>query len=125
MVILAEKADKTEMQSYRKVINEILWDSLQEKRRSTGINGVGSLAGVSMAAVIRKLRGDYSSGSFGNDVRRVVVPKLNELENLESRLRATSAKIQSMEHKELMDVFLIHRNHGLELTLDYILDGEK
>jgi len=113
------------MQIYRKVINEILWNSFQEKRRSSGINGVGSFAGVAAAAAIRKLRGDYSSGSFGDDVRKFVVPALNDLETLEIRLRAASAKIQSMEHKELMDVFLIHRNHGLELTLDYILDGEK
>jgi len=122
---LAEKADKTQMQSYRKAINEILWNSFQEKRRSSGINGFGSFAGVAVAAAIRKLRGDYSSGSFGNDVRRFVVPELNDLKTLETRLRAASAKIQSMEHKELMDVFLIHRNHGLDLTLDYILDGEK
>jgi len=125
MVILAEKADKTQMQSYRKVINEILWDSFQEKRRSFGINGVGSLAGVAVAAAIRKLRGDYSSGSFGNDVRRFVVPELNELKILESRLRTASEKIQSMEHKKLIDIFLIHKNHGLDLALDYILDVEK
>jgi len=125
MSILAELANKNQIQGFRKVINEILWDSFKEKRRSSGLNGVGSLAGVAVAAAIRKLRGDYSSGSFSDDVRRFVVPERNELENLESRLCFASKKIQSMNYKELIDVFLIHKNHGLELCINYILDGEK
>ncbi len=111
------------MQGYRKALNEILWNSFQEKRRSSGINGVGSLTGVTIAAAIRKLRGDYSSGSFGDDVKKFVVTEQNELENLESRLYLVSKKIESMGYKELIDIFLIHRNHGLKLTIDYILDG--
>jgi len=89
------------------------------------LNGVGSLVGVTLVAAVHKMRGNYSSGSFGDDVRRFVVPERNELENLESRLCLVSKKIQPMNYKELIDVFLIHKNHGLELCINYILDGEK
>ena len=125
MVILAEKANKTQIQGFRKVINEILWDSFKEKRHSSGLKEAGSLVGVTLVAAVRKMRGIYSSGSFGDDVRRFVVPELNELENVESRLCLASKKIQSMNYKELVDVFRIHKNHGLELCINYILDGEK
>lgn len=127
MFILAEKANKNQIQGFRKVINEILRNSFKEKRHSSSSSPkeVGSLIGVTLVAVVRKLRGNYSPGSFGDGVKRFVVPELNELENLESRLCFASKKIQSMNYKELIDVFLIHRNHGLELCLDHVLDGEK
>ena len=125
MFILAEKANKNQIQGFRKVINEILWNSFKEKRHSSSSKEVGSLIGVSLAAAIRKMRGNYSPGSFGNNIRRFVVPELNELENLESQLLLASKEIQLMNYKELIDVFLIYRNHGLELAIDYILDGEK
>ena len=125
MFILAEKANKNQIQGFRKVIDEILWNSFKEKRHSSGLKEAGSLVGVTLVAAIRKMRGNYSSGSFGNDVRRFVVPELNELENVESRLCLASKKIQSMNYKELVDVFRIHKNHGLELCINYILDGEK
>ena len=125
MVFLAEKANKNQIQGFSKVINEILWNSFKEKRHSSGLKEAGSLVGVILVAAVRKLSGNYSSGSFGDDVRRFVVPERNELENLESRLCLASKKIQSMNYKELIDAFLIHKNHGLELCIDYMLDGEK
>ena len=125
MFILAEKANKNQIQGFRKVIDEILWNSFKEKRHSSGLKEAGSLVGVTLAAAIRKMRGNYYPGSFGDDIRRFVAPELNELENLESRLWLVSKKIESMNHKELIDVFLIHKNHGLELCINYILDGEK
>jgi len=125
MFVLAEKDNKNQMQGFRKVINEILWNSFKEKRHSSSPKEVGSLIGVSLVAAVRKMRGNYSPGSFGNDIRKIVVPELNELENLESQLLLVSKKIQLMNYKELIDVFLIYRNHGLELAIDYILDGEK
>ncbi len=125
MFVLAEKANENQILGIRKVIDEILRNSFKEKRHSSSPKEVGSLIGVTLVAVVRKLRGNYSPGSFGDDVKRFVVPELNELENLESRLCFASKKIQSMKYKELIDVFLIHRNHGLELCLDHVLDGEK
>jgi len=121
MVILAEKVNKNQVQGFRKVIVEILWNSFQEKRRSSGVNEVGSVIGVSLVAIIRKLTNNYSSGSFANDFNSMVLPQTNELEELESQLSAATAKIQSMNYKELFDVLRIYRNHGLEYTVDYIL----
>lgn len=121
MFILAEKANKNQIQGFRKVINEILRNSFKEKRHSSSPKEVGSLIGVTLVAVVRKLRGNYSPGSLGDDVKRFVVPKLNELKNLESRLCFASKKIQSMSYKELFDVLRIYRDHGLEYTVDYIL----
>ena len=125
MLILAEKANKNQIQGFRKVIVEILRNSFQEKRDSSGLKETGRLVRVTLVAAIRKKRGNYSSGSFGNDIRRFVVPELNELKNLESRLCLASKKIQSMNHKELIDVFLFHKNHGIELCIDHILYRKK
>ena len=118
---MAEKANKNQVQGFRKVIDEILWNSFKEKRRSSGVNEVGSVIGVSLVAIIRKLTNNYSSGSFANDFNSMVLPQTNELEELESQLSAATAKIQSMNYKELFDVLRIYRNHGLEYTVDYIL----
>ena len=121
MFVLAEKANKNQIQGFRKVINEILWNSFKEKGYSSGLKEAGSLVGVTLVAAVRKMSGNYSSGSFSDDVRRFVVPERNELENLESRLFLASKKIQSMNYKELFGVLRIYRNNGLEYTVDYIL----
>ncbi len=118
---MTEKANKNQVQGFRKVIDEILWNSLKEKRRSSGVNEVGSVIGVSLVAIIRKLTNNYSSGSFANDFNSMVLPQTNESEELESQLSAATAKIQSMNYKELFDVLRIYRNRGLEYTVDYIL----
>ena len=116
---MAEKANKNQVQGFRKVIDEILWNSFKEKRRSSGVNEVGSVIGVSLVAIIRKLTNNYSSGSFANDFNSMVLPQTNELEELESQLSAATAKIQSMNYKELFDRnypdYTIEEAVGLEL----------
>jgi len=125
MFILAEMANKNQIQGFRKVINEILRNSFKEKRHSSTPKEVGSFIGVGLVALARKLRGDYPQGSFDKGIKRYVVPERYELKNLESRLCFASKKIQSMNYKELIDVILINKNHGLKLCLDHVLDGEK
>ena len=121
MFVLAEMANKNQIQGFGKVIDEILRNSFKEKRHRSSSKEAASLIGVTLVAAVRKLRGNYSPRSYADDVRRFVVPELNELENLESRLCLASKKIQSMNYKELVDVLLIYRNNGLEYTVDYIL----
>jgi len=118
---MAEKANKNQVQGFRKVIDDILWNSFKEKRNSSGLKEAGSLVGVTLVAIIRKLTNNYPSGSFANDFNSMVLPQTNELEELESQLSAATAKIQSMNYKELFGVLRIYRNHGLEYTVDYIL----
>lgn len=121
MAILAEKANRTQIQGFRKVIDEILWYSFKGKTCDTGIEQGGSTIGVALVAVAHMLKGDYTPGSFTDDLNNVVFSKTNELKVLESRLCAATIKIQSMNYKELSGVLRIYRNHGLEYTVDYVL----
>jgi len=121
MAILAEKANKTQIQGFRKVIDEILWYSFRGKTSDTGIEQGSSTIGIAVVAAVRMLKGDYQPGSFTDDLNSIVFSKTKKLQVLESRLYAATAKIQSMSYKELFDVLRIYREHGLEYTVDYIL----
>ena len=121
LVLLAEKANKTQLQPLRKTIYKILLSSFEEKKRKTGVKGLSSVGGVGLVALIRKRTNNYTQGSFQNDFNRIVFPQINEIEELESRVCLSSQKIQSMSYKELNNVMKIFKNHGLEHTVDYIL----
>ncbi len=43
LVMLAEEANKNQVQGYRRGIDEIFWNSFNEKRRSAGVKDVGSV----------------------------------------------------------------------------------
>lgn len=121
LVNSATITNKKQISGLRKIIEEVLWDSINNKKRSDIPSELVSFTTFSIIALAQMYDGSYWPDSWSRNVNNIALAPQHHTNRLESRLCIALKKIQSINVKELFNVIRINKHQGLEAAIDYIM----